>query len=88
MCFTALPEEFKKYFAVYDDGHMNCCAGISFCRGRCGRNGCGAIKQFRQPGLQRFGNALDIIQADIMFGAFNRTDIAAVESAEFGEYFL
>ena len=46
------------------------------------------IKQGRQTDFQCRGNAFNIIQADIMFGAFDCADIAAVKPAEFGQNFL
>ncbi len=47
-----------------------------------------AVQQFRQPGFQRGSDAFDVVQADIMLGALDGADIAAVETAEFGENFL
>jgi len=48
----------------------------------------GDIQQVGNAGFQSAGNAFDIVQPDIVFRAFDSTDIAAIQSAEFSENFL
>lgn len=50
--------------------------------------GIGAVQQVGNAGFQSAGNAFDIVQPDIVFRAFDSTDIAAVQSAEFSENLL
>jgi len=88
MRLAALSQQFKEYFPVHDDlaggGKYGCVMGSR----EAVFGLVGVVQQVGDIGFQGTGNAFDIIQTDIVFRAFDRTDIAAIESAEFSEHFL